>query len=107
MTKHKPKPGMHHADIVAAVRKTGTNLRQLALRSGFGESTLRAALHKQHPRAQRLIAETIGKSVHEIWPQWFDAFGQRIAHVAVIRRERNTTRVRESNRRVPASSKAP
>ena len=94
--------GMHHADIVAAVKKAGTNLRQLALSAGFGESTLRAALHKPHPRAQRLIAETIGKPVHEIWPQWFDVSGARIG----LRAETTTTRVRESNRRVPASHKA-
>lgn len=93
---------MHHADIVAAVKKSGTNLRQLALSSGFGESTLRAALHKPHPRAQRLIAETIGKPLHEIWPQWFDVNSARIGG---LRAERTTTRVQESNRRVPASSK--
>ena len=81
---------MHHADIVAAVKKVGTNLRQLAISEGFGESTLRAALHKQHPRAQRLIAKTIGKSVHEIWPQWFSADGARIR---APRAERTTTRV--------------
>ncbi len=99
----KRKNGMHHADIVAAVKKAGTNLRQLALSSGFGESTLRAALHKQHPRAQRLIAKTIGKPVHEIWPQWFDVSG---APIRAPRAERTTTRVRESNPRVPASPKA-
>ena len=97
------KTGMHHADIVAAVKKSGTNLRQLALANGFGQSTLRAALHKPHPRAQRLIAETIGKPLHEIWPQWFDVDGARIGG---RRAERTTTRVRESNLRVPASNKA-
>lgn len=99
----RKKEGMHHADIVAAVKKVGTNLRQLAIANGFGQSTLRAALHKPHPRAQRLIAETIGKPVHEIWPQWFDADGARIG---ALRGERTTTRVRESNPRVQASSKA-
>jgi Ner family transcriptional regulator len=90
---------MHPADIVAAVKKAGTNLRQLALKNGFGASTLRAALHKPHPRAQQLIAETIGRPVHEIWPQWFDRDGRRIA-----KRFRtpvsHTTRVPES---IPAA----
>ncbi len=71
--------GMHPADIVAAVKKKGTNLSRLALANGFGESTLRAALKKPHVRAQRVIAATIGRPVHEIWPQWFDAQGRRIA----------------------------
>lgn len=103
MPRRSPKPGMHPADIVAAVKKAGTSLRQLGLSGGFGESTLRAALHKQHPRAQRLIAETIGKPLHEIWPQWFDANG---APIRALRAERTTTRVNESNRRVPASKAA-
>ncbi|MFT4098467.1 MAG: helix-turn-helix domain-containing protein [Rhodoblastus sp.] len=94
---------MHPADIVAAVKKAGTSLRQLGLSGGFGESTLRAALHKQHPRAQRLIAQTIGKPLHEIWPQWFDVTG---APIRAPRAERTTTRVRESNPRVPSPSKA-
>ena len=73
-----PAKGMHPADIVAAVKKCGTNLRQLALCNGFGASTLRAALHKPHPRAQKLIADTIGIPVHKIWPKWFDASGARL-----------------------------
>lgn len=75
----RPTPaGMHPADIGAALKKRGTNLTRLALENGFGESTLRAALKKPHPRAQKLIAEAIGVPVHRIWPQWFDASGDRI-----------------------------
>ncbi len=71
-------PGMHPADIVASVRKMGTNLSRLALENGLGSSTLRVALLKPHPRANRLIARTIGKTVHELWPLWFDTSGKRI-----------------------------
>lgn len=96
------KLGMHSADIVAAVKKTGTNLRQLALKNGFAASTLRAALHKPHPRAQRLIATTIGKSVHEIWPQWFDATGERIRpRPARHPHHRSTTSAPLSNQPMP------
>lgn len=94
---------MHPADIVAAVKKTGTNLRQLSLENGFGASTLRAALHKPHPRAQRLIAETIGRPVHEIWPQWFDRDGRRVAK-RLRAPVSSTTRVSES---IPTASPNP
>ena len=68
---------MDNADIVAAVKKAGSNLRQLSLRHGFAASTFRAALHRPHPRANRLIAEFIGVGVHEIWPHWFTSSGIR------------------------------
>lgn len=91
---------MHSADIVAEVKKAGTSLRQLGLAHGFAASTLRAALHKPHPRAQRLIAQTIGRDVHEIWPLWFDASGARVDLKKLARSRQSkpsTTRVRESN----------
>lgn len=80
--RRKPEP-WHNADIVAAVRKAGTNLRQLSLQSGFAASTFRAALHKPHPRANRIIARVIGREVHEIWPQWFTATGARKPFISV------------------------
>lgn len=96
---------MHRADIVAAIKKRGTNLRKLALSHGFGASTLRAALYKPHPRAQRLIAETIGAPLHEIWPDWFDADGRRISARSLRPLPLSpTTRVSEST---PAAFSSP
>ncbi len=92
---------MHPADIVAAVRKSGTNLSRLALANGFGESTLRAALKKPHARAQRLIADTIGRSVHELWPQWFDASGRRIGAGSRSRSPQGSARLRASALAIP------
>lgn len=90
---------MHAADIVAALKKCGTNLSRLGLDHGFAESTLRAALHKPHPRAQALIATTIGKSLHEIWPHWFTPAGARIAPTrsGPARRKNPTSRVTASS----------
>lgn len=80
--KSDPQP-WHNADIVAAVRKAGSNLRQLSLANGFKASTFRSALHRCHPRANRLIADFIGVRVHEIWPQWFMANGERKPVVSI------------------------
>lgn len=65
--------GWHRADIVAAVRKRGSTLRQLALANGFAESTLRASLGIRHPKAHTIIAEFIGVSPSDIWPQFYAA----------------------------------
>lgn len=70
-----PNSGWHHADIVAAVRKKGSNLRQLSLANGLADSTLRAALIKPRRPACRIIATFIGVPMHVLWPDWFDADG--------------------------------
>ena len=67
------------------------------------------ALIRPHLRANHAIAEFLGVSLHELWPQWFDHSGGRIGLHAPLRSHRAnrpTTRVRESNRRVPASKTA-
>jgi Ner family transcriptional regulator len=71
-----PEQGWHHADIVAAVRKKGSNLRQLSLANGLAESTLRCALVQPRTRSNRIIATFIGVPMHELWPAWFDADGR-------------------------------
>ena len=69
--------GWHPADIVAALRKKGTNLNRLAEASDLSRSSVRKALRRVHPRANRLIAEAIGVDLHTIWPDWFDKAGTR------------------------------
>lgn len=71
--------GWHHADIVAAVRKKGTNLRQLSLAHGKAGCTLRSALLKPRTPSNRIISEFLGVPLHRLWPAWFDANGKLIA----------------------------
>ena len=70
-TPSAPPPGMHRADIIAAVRKRGTNLNELSRMHGYAVSTLRASITKRHPRAHKIIARVIGKRLHEIWPEFY------------------------------------
>lgn len=81
--------GMHREDIKAAIRKKGTTLRALSEGNDLSESAIRQALRKPCPRANKVISEFIGKSLHEIWPSWFDKQGQRIRSSSV---SRNRTR---------------
>lgn len=59
---------MHRADIVAAVRKAGTSISALSVKSGLKPTTLNNALERRYPKGERIIAEAIGKTPQEIWP---------------------------------------
>ena len=64
--------GWHHADIVAAIKKRGTNMRALSLDAGFAASTLQASLYRVHPAAHMVIATFLDCKRHDIWPAWYD-----------------------------------
>jgi Ner family transcriptional regulator len=70
--------GMHKEDIKAAIRKRGKTMLQLSLENGLADATVRNALHRPIPTADRIIADFIGRSLHEIWPDRYNASGQRI-----------------------------
>lgn len=70
--------GLHKEDIKAAVWKAGSNLRALSLSNGLAPATCRNALHKPIPKADLAIANFIGKTLHEVWPNRYDIDGNRI-----------------------------
>lgn len=72
------KPAIHPEDIKAAVRKTGTTLTALSLSNGLSEAACRASLRRPIPAGNRVIADHLGKSINDLWPQWYDAQGARI-----------------------------
>lgn len=73
--KRRVKEDWHRADIIAAVRKTKTNLQQLSRRFGLGRTTLSNALYSPCPKYERLIAEQIGTVPQVIWPSRYNADG--------------------------------
>lgn len=68
--------GWHRQDVIAAVRKTGTSLRRLALQKGFAEATLLRSLDRRWPNCHAVIARHLGVSCNEIWPQWYEPSGR-------------------------------
>ncbi|GHD63737.1 helix-turn-helix domain-containing protein [Jeongeupia chitinilytica] len=69
MTKKAALEDWHPADVVCALRKQGWSLRKLSLHHGYADGgTLKCALSRPWPKAERLIAEAIGTSPAEIWP---------------------------------------
>lgn len=84
--RSRQKKDWHPEDIKAAVRKTGTNLGQLALQNGLSESACRKSLRVPAPRSDRAISDLLNVPLNELWPSRYDAQGRRvIIHV----REKN------------------
>jgi Ner family transcriptional regulator len=75
MPKKPASKDWHRADIIAAVRKAGTNLQQLSHSKGYRAGVLRNALNGPAPLYERLIAEFIGTTPQTIWPSRYHADG--------------------------------
>lgn len=66
----------HPADIVAALRKKGWSLQQLALFHGYASRTsLAKALAQPYPKAEQIIAEALAVEAREIWPTRYNTDG--------------------------------
>lgn len=65
-------------DIKAMVWKRGVTLRELSLRAGLNIHAASEALRKPFPAANIAIAEFLGKSLSDLWPNWYDQHGNRI-----------------------------
>lgn len=76
------KTGWHRADIIAAVWKRGKSLAALARDNGLSSGTLGAALTYPRLPSNTIIARFLGKTLHEIWPQWFDERDELIRPIA-------------------------
>lgn len=75
MPKKPASKDWHRADIIAAVRKTGTNLNQLSLKHSLGIGVLRNCLNHPYPKYERLIAEYLGTTPQAIWPSRYHLDG--------------------------------
>ena len=101
-----PKAGWNRFDIIAAVRKRGSSLAGIARDVGLSRKSMSWALIRPHDRANRAIAAFLKLPPHELWPEWFDAGGQRIGDRSPSPRLRSsTTRVSESRPAAFPSSK--
>jgi len=65
----------HLADIKAGLEKAGWTLRRLSLVHGYSGGTLKKALHTQYPRAEEIIAATIGVHPSVVWPSRYNPDG--------------------------------
>lgn len=81
MPKHErktPPANWHTADVIAALKKQGTSLRQLALTHGYAPRSLHKALSHPWKRGEEIIAAALGVAPRTIWPTRFLADGSRV-----------------------------
>ncbi|EPY01879.1 helix-turn-helix domain-containing protein [Magnetospirillum fulvum] len=72
----------HPEDIKAEIRKRGGTIGRVARAAGLADVSGRVAFLHPVPTANRAIAEFIGVPVNELWPQWFDAKGNRKSSIS-------------------------
>ncbi len=63
----------HRADIIAALKKRGTNLSALSRKQGYSDSTLQNALNSKWPKGERIIATALDLEPAEIWPSRYQS----------------------------------
>ncbi len=68
VTNEDKRADWHRIDIVAALHKRGVSIRKLSVRSGMKPDTLKNALSRSWPKAERIIADAIGVAPEQIWP---------------------------------------
>lgn len=74
----KAPKDLPRTDIIAALHKSGTSLRQLAKLHGCGVSTLSMALRGPAAPSEDLIAGALGLSPAALWPSRFNPDGTRL-----------------------------
>lgn len=64
--------------LQSQIRMAGKSAADLARAAGVHQSTVQTAIFRLQPAGCRIIASFLGEAVHEIWPEWFDRFGNVI-----------------------------
>ncbi|ENL4045385.1 transcriptional regulator [Serratia marcescens] len=59
---------MHRIDIVAALHKQGTTMRELSRAAGLSPDTLKNALYRSYPKGEKIIAKALDTQPSAIWP---------------------------------------
>ena len=67
-SQKKQPSDWHDADIIAELKKAGTNMSALSIANGYTRNGLRNALYRKYPKAERIIAGAIGVNPEDIWP---------------------------------------
>lgn len=67
--------GWHPEEIKAAIRMKGSTMAELSRRNGYGEGTVRQALHRPYPAVERIVADHLGVAPEVIWPDRYGPDG--------------------------------
>ena len=75
----KARRNLHPADVRARIWKAGGTFKSVAELYDLHRSTVSAACVRPQPSGNRAIADFLGVTPHDLWPEWFDPTGQRRA----------------------------
>lgn len=78
--------------IVAEIHRRGMSLERIAAEAGCKRASLSWSMKIPKPRFNRVIADFLGVSLHELWPHWFDRDDKLISTQALPRRVDRITR---------------
>ena len=84
----------HPADVVAALRKRGTSLRQVGL--GAGYKHIQGVLTRPWWVVEQLVAKALDVKAAEIWPS---RYADGVSRERAIRLTRNRQALRKAGRR--------
>ena len=89
---------MDRAGIKAEIERRHGTLSAIAIAAGLSPASCSCALRYPVPAANHAIAKFLNKSVHELWPDWFDEHGIRRPGVssAILRRPQSSRKRRAS-----------
>ena len=81
----------HKADIIAALKKKGTNLAEVSRNSGLSSSTLSNALVRPWTKGETIIAKALNLKPSQIWPSRYINSMTKQPIKRVLRKKRDDT----------------
>lgn len=64
-------PAWDQQRIVAEIRRRGSSISQLSRDNSLSRGTLQGVFYRRYPRGQRIVANFIERTCHELWPHWY------------------------------------
>ncbi len=76
-------PKAPHKELIKAeIKMRGESLISLSRKNKLARDSIASCLIRPIPRANKAVAKLLGVSLNHLWPQWFDANGERISSVS-------------------------
>lgn len=66
-------------EIMAIVWERGSSFRKISVANKLSPNAISASFSLLIPRAHRALSDFVGIPVQVIWPQWYDAQGNRLS----------------------------
>ena len=71
--------------ILFELRERGVTASELAARAGISRHTIYGGLQRPYPKVNDIVAEALGIQRQVIWPQFYDADGNRTGVISASR----------------------